>query len=246
MLHNNFVCAYKDIGSESYAGNSGAHGTRDNAVETTNGAGSHNIQMFVMDPDGTVLTCMPGYWNPDDLAGELRLAESLDRVWKDGSMSVTQKKAAFSRMQLEHFKHHSSEEIARSHMQGFDKQHELMRKGFSDTLRMAPSANAMMDGGSGDDLVKTTDEIMHERMSQRAFVAYSHFDTGHFVDYGTHFYDKHESNLDADTGKMIDPEAKTLTMREAMGGRAHHSARQSSGPHVQVRTYGTLRSKPQS
>ena len=251
ILHNNFVCAYKDISNESYAGNSGAHSTNSNAVETTNGAGSHNIQMFVMDTDGTVLTCMPGYWNPDDLASELRLAESLDRVWKDNSISAEQKQTAFSRMQMDHFRHHSTEEIARSHMQGFDKQHELMRKGFSDTLRMAPSANAMMEGGvtKEEDLVKTTDEIMHERMSKRPFVSYSKFDTGHFADYGTHFYDKHEDNLDAETGKNIEAEAKLTTMRDVIsrGRQQHHGASSSSsGPHVQVKTYGTLRVKPQS
>ena len=37
---------------EPYAGNSGTHMPRGNAIETTNGAGSHNIQMFLMNPDG--------------------------------------------------------------------------------------------------------------------------------------------------------------------------------------------------
>ena len=51
------------------------------AVFTTNGAGPHNIQMFVLAPDGTVLTCLPGYWQSDDLAGELNLAEDLFKLF---------------------------------------------------------------------------------------------------------------------------------------------------------------------
>lgn len=234
-----------------YAGNSGAHSTNSNAVETTNGAGSHNIQMFVMDPDGTVLTCMPGYWNPDDLKSELQLGEKLDAVWHDNSLSMEQKKASFAHMQMDHFRHHSREEVARSHMQGFDRKHELERKGFSDTIRMAANPNAPTWQEGGDDLVKTTDEIMHERMSNRPFVAYSRFDTGKFVDYGTHFYDKHEDNLD-EAGRNMNPEAKTVTMKEVESRQRRRanifSSTAGGGGHVpqmQVKTYGRLRTTSQ-
>ena len=220
LLHNRFVCGYKDISNEPYAGNSGAHSTNANAVETTNGAGSHNIQMFVMDADGTVLHCMPGYWNPDDLAAELHLGEQLDAVWRDHSMSAQQKKTQFANLQMEHLRHHSSDLVARSHMQGFDHSHELARKGYSDTLRSGASAGGWQGGsawnskdGSAEDMVKTTDEIMHERMSKRPFVSYGSFDTAKFADYGTNFYDKHEENLD-ETGKNLNPEAKIVTMQE--------------------------------
>ncbi len=242
LLHNNFVCGYKDISNEPYAGNSGAHSTNANAVETTNGAGSHNIQMFIMDPDGTVLHCMPGYWNPNDLAGELRLGQQLETVWRNHSLTPEQKNSEFARMQMEHYQHHSHDLVARSHMQGFDRQHELMKKGMADTLRSSPSPF----GADGDDLVKTTDEIMHERMSKRPFMAYSSFDTAKFADYGTRFYDKHEENLD-ETGKNMNPGAKMATMRDVnrkVGFQSHGGA---SGhvPAVQVKTYGTLRVKPQ-
>lgn len=64
--------------NEPYAGNSGTHKSRGNAVDTTSGAGLHNIQMFVMNPDGTVIHCLPGFWNPQDLADELTLARKLN------------------------------------------------------------------------------------------------------------------------------------------------------------------------
>lgn len=258
LLRNKFVCGYKDISNEPYSGNSGAHSTNGNAVETTNGAGSHNIQMFIMDADGTVLHCLPGYWNPDDLSGELRLAERLDSVWKDNSMSLEQKKAQFSRMQMDHFRQHSKELTARSHMQGFDKQHELT-KGSSDTIRLAACSGGSCpnsgnwDERGADDMVKTTDEIMHERMSKRPFVAYTSFDTGKFADYGTHFYDKHEDSLD-ESGKNTEPEAKMVTMREVLA-RQNHIGRGGGGrgraqghghvPRLQVKTYGRLRSTAQ-
>jgi hypothetical protein len=247
LLHNDFVCGYKDISNEPYAGNSGAHSTNANAVETTNGAGSHNIQMFIMDADGTVLHVLPGYWNPSDLAGELRLAQQLETVWHNQNISLVQKKEQFSRMQIDHFKHHSKELVARSHMQGFDRSHELARKGFSDTLRMAPGAISAQEGG--DDLVKTTDEIMHERMSKRPFVSYAKFDTAQFADYGTHFYDKHEENLD-ETGKNINPEAKVVTMQEvnhkqrAWQGQTYGGGSGGRVPHMQVKSYGVLRVSP--
>ena len=245
-LRNRFVCGYRDISNEPYAGNSGVHATDGNAIETTNGAGPHNIQMFVMAPDGTVLHCMPGYWNPNDLAGELTLAEHLGSVWQDRSMSLEQKKTQFARMQMEHFKQHPHDLVARSHMQGFDRKHELERKGYKDTVRMAANPNAVDWQDGGDDLVKTTDEIMHERMAQRPFVAYSRFDTGKFADYGTHFYDKHEDTLD-ENGRKLNPEEEgghMATMKDL--SRPHGGGHRAAGggghvPHMQVKTYGTLR-----
>lgn len=245
LLRNHFVCGYRDISNEPYAGNSGVHATNGNAIETTNGAGPHNIQMFVMAADGTVLHCMPGYWNPSDLAGELQLAERIGAVWQDRSMTVEQKKAQFARMQMDHFKQHPKELVARSHMQSFDRKHELERKGYTDTIRMSASHVSWQEGG--DDLVKTTDEIMHERMSQRPFVAYSSFDTGKFADYGTHFYDKHEDALD-ENGKMASEEEgekhRSQTMRDLNRPRGRHGGGfRGSGhvPQMQIKTYGTLR-----
>ncbi|MBX9689106.1 MAG: hypothetical protein K2X27_20525 [Candidatus Obscuribacterales bacterium] len=243
-LRNRFVCGYRDISDQPYCGNSGVHTVTSNAIETTNGAGPHNIQLFVMDPDGTVLHCLPGYWNPQDLVGELDLAERLDSVYRERSLSPEQKRAQFASMHIDHFKHHSKELVARSHMQDFDRKHELSRP-FSDTLRSAPNFHAVSWQEGGDDLVKTTDEIMHERMSQRPFFAYNNFDTGRFSDYGTHFYDKHEDSLD-ENGKRLETESmgKAATMKD--GGQRRHGRNAAGGsghvPHLQIKTYGRLRS----
>jgi len=240
QLHNHFVCGYKDISNEPYCGNSGAHGTNGNAVETTNGAGPHNIQLFVLDPDGTVLHCLPGYWNPSDLASELQLAERIDTGWKDKSLSSEQKNSQFARMQMDHFRQHSRETVARSHMQGFDRKHELDRAAFTDTVRAQANPNASSWQDGGDDLVKTTDEIMHERMSKRPFLSYNSFDTAKFTDYGTHFYDKHEDNLD-ESGKNVDPEAKLhTTMRDLHPGQLRQRG-DGRVPHLQVKTYGQVK-----
>ncbi len=260
-LRNHFVCGYRDISSEPYSGNSGAHAVNGQAVDTTNGAGPHNIQLFVLDPDGTVLHCMPGYWNPNDLAAELKLAQRIGSIWQNNSMSVEQKKIQFSKLQLEHFRSHSKETIARSQMQGFDKHAELARGKNADTVRLASTAAACMDGscegeaarkGEEQDkdelIVKSTDEIMHERMSKRPFMAYTAFDTGKFSDYGTHFYDKHEDALD-EHGKMLttepgEPPPKSATMRDVLAKahpRIHHQRSSNVSAKACVKTYGQLR-----
>ena len=268
-LRNHFVCGYRDISSEPYSGNSGAHAVNGQAVDTTNGAGPHNIQLFVLDADGTVLHCLPGYWNPEDLARELKLAQRIQTVWQDKSMSIQQKKTQFARLQTDHFREHSKETIARSQMQGFDKHAELARGRGADTVRLASSDPDCISGtcsGSmppenekgdrvssklpGEELVvKSTDEIMHERMAKRPFMAYTAFDTGKFSEYGTHYYDKHEDALD-ENGKMTsepgDPPPHQATMRDVIASKSRthqrpHSAHHQISGRNSVKTYGQLR-----
>jgi hypothetical protein len=50
--------------------------------------------------------------------------------------------------------------------------------------------------------MKTTDEIMHERMAMRPFVPYEQFDVAAYSNYGKPKYDKHEDFLDPNTGKV--------------------------------------------
>jgi hypothetical protein len=91
-------------------------------------------------------------------------------------------------------------------LQGFDAQYEAKnRLGTTDTIRnrgavqAALSANAMVPMNA----FKTTDELMHERMAKRPFVAYDSFDVASYVDYGLQKYDKHEDARDS-YGKVID------------------------------------------
>ncbi|MBZ0186669.1 MAG: hypothetical protein K8F91_10505, partial [Candidatus Obscuribacterales bacterium] len=55
VLQNELICGYRDIKSEPYAGFSGSHPLGSNAINTTNGAGPHNLQTFLLASDGTVM-----------------------------------------------------------------------------------------------------------------------------------------------------------------------------------------------
>ena len=159
------------------------------AVFTTNGAGPHNIQMFVLAPDGMVLTCLPGYWESEDLAGELDLAQDLFKLYKDPTLTMAQKKLKFTEMHIAHIKEHSKAMVKRSKMQGFDMTYEAKnRPTTSDTIFSSTGGPAKLNGIQ----FKTTDVIMHERMAMRPFMKYSDFDVARFCDYGKPKYDKKE------------------------------------------------------
>jgi len=192
LLKDQFVCGYKDIENARYAGASGKHMPDGNAVDTTNGAGPHNIQMFILASDGTVLTCLPGYWNSRDLAGELDLASRLNDVWHDETLTRDEKDAAFRQMQLAHISAHSPAMVRRSRMQGFDvdyeAKHRLRTSDVFINARLVPPDGMAVPPRA----VKTTDVIMHQRMSMRPFEPYKQFDVAAYSDYGKPMYDKHE------------------------------------------------------
>ena len=205
LLRRDFVCGWRDITGEPWSGVSGRYTQDEGAVWTTNGAGPHNIQMFVLAPDGTVLHCLPGYWESHDLAAELVFAQKLGAVWRDPTLSRAQKDAKFRAMNLEHFAAHPRETVARSEMQGFDKKFEARRASVSDCVL-------------GPDPVqprrfKTTDQIVHERMAARPFVPYAEFDVARFTDYGRQKYDKKQALL-AD----VLPKAGPGGLREKLAG----------------------------
>jgi hypothetical protein len=191
MLKNDFICGFKDISHKHYAGASGKHKPDENAVDTTNGAGPHNLQLFVLTPDGTVLHCLPGYWHSKDLASELQFAEQLNELWKDPTLSAEQKRAKFSEMNLEQITMEPPGMSKRSHMQGFDLKEEAKKRpnnGFFKDPRLVDR----MAGTTPPYNVKTVDVVMHERMAQRPFIAYADFDVANYSAYGKNEYDKHE------------------------------------------------------
>lgn len=148
--------------------------------------------MFVLSSDGIVLTCLPGFWHSQDLASELQLAQDLNNVWNDSSLTREQKDQMFREMQLNHLAQHSPAERRRSKMQGFDVQYEVAHRlassdVFFDRRLVDPSSKKQPPAA-----VKSTDVIMHERMAQRPFERYEKFDVAQFSDYGKPFYDKHE------------------------------------------------------
>jgi hypothetical protein len=239
-LKNHFVCGYRNIMGERYAGNSGTHTMRGNAVDTTNGAGPHNIQMFVMNPDGTVLHCLPGYWSAADLASELDFGRKLNYLYQNNSLSAQQKAEQFRDLQLAHVRLHSSEMRARSQLQGFDAKHEAHKR-HSDFVK---DSQALADGNWGPQsyaALKTTDEVVHERMAQRPFVSYSHFDVAKFADYGTSTYDKHEDSLD-ENGRMIgEHNIQWIKNNQANHAMRMATRRKCNAAKCYVRNYGQLR-----
>jgi hypothetical protein len=187
LLKSQFVCGYEDIENKGFAGASGRHECDGNAVNTSNGAGPRNVQIFVLAPDGTVLHCLPGYWHSRDLAQELVFAQKLNRLWLRSDFSLAQKKTIASQLQLAHIGDHSQAEHDRSHMQPFDVSYESSHN---------PGSDALLPGGQA----KTIDVLMHERMAVRPFVPYDQFDVKTFSAYGDPMYDKHENSLASSGG----------------------------------------------
>jgi hypothetical protein len=195
LLRAKFVCGWKNIEGEAYAGVSGDHAPTNPAVRTTNGAGPHNTQIFLLDPDGTVLHCLPGYWDPRDLVREVGLAAQLDAVWRNDALSRAQKDARFRELELGHIATHPQDMVDRSVMQGFDKKFEQKKRAATSDciLRAGLRMPALRPSRpKQQDEFKTTDQILHERMAARPFVKYADFDVAAFSDYGRPKYDKKE------------------------------------------------------
>ncbi|HEY9870043.1 MAG TPA: hypothetical protein V6D08_12830 [Candidatus Obscuribacterales bacterium] len=198
-LQSDFVCGVKDISRERYAGVSRKHDKDGQAIKTTNGAGPHNLQLFMLAPDGTVLHCLPGYWHPADLVREMELAYQLYDVWTDPSLSRPQKDELFRQMHTAHVRQHPRDMVFRSRMQGFDQQFEAKHRLYtSDTIRDPEYVQVVLQstGKVPPQGFKTTDEIVHQRMALRPFLPYQDFDVARYTDYGRPFYDKHEDQRD--------------------------------------------------
>lgn len=191
-LKSNFVCGYKNITGESYAGRSGHHDPNAPAVLTTNGAGPHNVQMFFLSKDGVVLQCLPGFWAPPDFLYEMRFALGMNRLWLDETKPLDTKKRLFTRYQLQDIPRHPADMVARSHLQSFDAQAEAKKtKQQSDFIYRPGDYHAATQTKAMHNL-KTTDQVVHERMAKRPFVTYEEFDVAAFSDYGKERYDKKE------------------------------------------------------
>jgi hypothetical protein len=200
-LKEYFACGYRDITREPYAGVSGVHEVGGNAVDTSNGAGPHNLQLFMLSADGTVLNCLPGYWHSQDLIPEMQLAAQLNEVWLNPELSRAQKDQLFTQMHLAHISQHSPQMVRRSRMQSFDMKYEAEhRLNRSDTIaNKGPVQMAVLTRGKmPPEAFKTTDEIFHERMARRPFLAYNQFDVAAYADYGKPKYDKKEDYRTAD------------------------------------------------
>jgi hypothetical protein len=199
VLKSQFVCGYRNITGESYAGKSGKHETDGQAIVTTNGAGPHNVQLFFLSKEGVVLHALLGYWSPRDLLWEIRFAQGMQRLWQGSPMSAEDKRKGFQQANLLAIRQLPLDMVARSHLQAFDAKKEL-KEAASDFRYKPGDYHPPLRTGKRDNL-KSTVQVIHERMAQRPFVAYEDFDVADFSDYGKQRYDKKEDMRDGRTGK---------------------------------------------
>lgn len=217
ILKNDFICGTRDITGEPWSGVSGIKPLTAGAVNTTNGAGPHNIQIFILAPDLTILTALPGYWHPEDLAYELEVANKLYAVWKNPSLTRAEKDAKFVEAHLGHIEDHPSAMVRRSRMQGFDQKFEQKNRATTtDTIASATG------GKAGDPVFKTTDVIFHERLAKQPFAKYEEFDVVAFSDYGRALYNKKEEGSLA----VVDQRPQTAAKRQ---GKQQKSKRGGGG-----------------
>lgn len=175
-LREKFVCGWKNIKDEEHAGRSNDHAPSSKAADVNNGSGFHNVQIFVLTPDGRVLHCLPGYWKPDVLLQELDFALTLIGLWQDEKLSLKEKAEKFTDAHLEHVRRHGDTVVRQSELPEFDRRSERVKG---------------TDSSRADGEVKKADQIVHERMAERPFVEFSKFDTAVFTDIGQKFYDAH-------------------------------------------------------
>jgi hypothetical protein len=199
-LKKNFVCGFKNITGQPYAGKSGQHDPDSPAVFTTNGAGPHNVQIFFLSSDGVVLHCLPGYWSPVDFLHEMQFALTMNQLWTNASPSLDKKKELFRQAQLADMRSHPMAMRQRSRLQKFDENKEK-QKSNSDFAFKPGDFHPIVILAAGNrhkapkiDDMKCVDQVVHERMAQRPFVPYEEFDVERFSDYGKMRYDKHEKD----------------------------------------------------
>ena len=178
FLTRNFVCGWTNIkGQTAYAGSSNTHLPTYPAMEVTNSSGHHNVQMFFLSPDARVLNCLPGYWNPRHLIHEAELALELNRLHASRRGSPAERNAEYLDLHLRHAYSHPQEVVRSSYLQGFDR-HDIEKRSTSDFHRK--------EGFLGG--VKTADQVLHERLAERPFVAFESFDVKKFIDMGLRRY----------------------------------------------------------
>ena len=228
-LLEDFELTWKNIKKEDYVGYSMGYHVGRCAVGTTNGAGAHNTQMIVLSPAKVVMHALPGFWHPEDLARELRLAKSLYKLWRQPGYTVAQKKKIFSRLQLNAVRQQPAVTFARSTWQGFDssiearKDQKQKRDTFFDEkapANMPRNLGQLVRGMTtlpvrpGQKVIKPINLLVHERMAKRPFVAWQDFDVASFVDYGNMHYDLNRGR-DGAKGKTFPGQARLRAKRFA-------------------------------
>ncbi len=191
LLKEDWIVGWHNIENEPHIGQSFGYTSKQTSIGTTNGAGPHNIQMFMLSPDLVVLHALPGFWHPDDLARELGLGKQMLALWQDEELTKAEKKHRFKSLQMAALKSHPRVTFERSGWQDFDMmvEHAKYQSGMMRDTFLCDADGFVKTNGLGKPVMKPTNQLVHERMAKRPFVKYSKFDTHAFADYGTPFYD---------------------------------------------------------
>ena len=224
LLKSDFVVGWSNIRKTDYVGYSKGYSKKHCAVGTTNGSGSHNLQIFVLAPDETVIHALPGFWSPADLARELRFAQTLHRLYNDENRDLAQKKDMYRRLQLAEVRYQPAETFALSAWQGFDSRREqqLAKTEDRDTIMSMEQLSTEVYGGVPPQTqMKPINMLAHERMAERPFVPFSEFDVEEFIDYGLLHYDL---NARHNNGKPF-PQGKLKKKRAIAAKKAEKEAR---------------------
>lgn len=177
-LNKHFVPAWENIkGKQSYAGSSNSHMPSNAAMEVSNCAGHHNVQMVFMTADGRVLHCLPGYWTPRHFLHEVALAVEIGKLYYKPGISAAERNSEYLDLHLRHSLEHTQELRDASCHQGFDRQN-LEKRQESDFHRKEGFVLGL----------KTPDQVMHERLAERPFVPFEVFSVERFIDMGIKQY----------------------------------------------------------
>ena len=128
---------------------------------------------------------------------EIQLAQNLNSLWQNNNVTPEKKNKMFHQTQLAHTAQHPAQMTERSHLQGFDAKHEKQESDSDFKVKSSDTIHRRVKLAKNNDL-KTTDQVVHERMSERPFVKYEDFDVAEFTDYGKIRYDKKEETRVAD------------------------------------------------
>lgn len=226
QLQSEWIVGWKNIVKQDYVGESHGYTCEQTSVGTTNGAGPHNVQLFLLSPDGVVLHCLPGFWHPEDLGRALKFGQRLLALWQDPVLSPAEKRARFPQLQLAELASQPRETYARSAWQGFDAKNELKRlaQGPRDTFRV-DAAGQLVEGKKGQPQLKRTNEVVYERMAKRPFVPFALFDTATFADYGRRYYDNNKK-VDGAGATFMTPR-RVAKQERKLAKRRQRAARQA-------------------
>jgi len=124
-----------------------------------------------------IVHCLPGFWDVKPFIAEVQFAMKLNKIYKS-KMSIADRNEKFLDAHLTHALHHDAKTIGASKHQSFDKNY-LERTGNKDFQR----AKGFQSKG-----LKRSDQVMHERMAERPFLAFEKFNVAKFVEMGRRVY----------------------------------------------------------